>query len=195
MHLFVFIYETCLKATPHLTSIPIEADNNCDCVSKLQLSEKRPLSCLFSQSHVTIIPLPYMWELRGALHVHVCVYFCKCLCACVCVITHAVISSKLPFTPAEMKGFPLSQSSFFVSMVLWFCQNPRENRGGRKKINVPHHRQQSLPSGLPPFKSTRQHMHTRTVGGTNRRSCPCDLNLCIKCISALRTVCLGSFGY
>ena len=37
---------------------------------------------------------------------------------CVRMITHAVISGKPPFTPAEMKGFPLSQSSFFVSMVL-----------------------------------------------------------------------------
>lgn len=56
----------------------------------------------------------------------------------VCVITHAVISSTPPFTPSEMKGFPPSQSSFFVSMVLWFCQNPREKQRGReKKINFP----------------------------------------------------------
>ena len=55
---------------------------------------------------------------------------------CMCVITHAVISSTPPFTPGEMKGFPLSQSSFFVSMVLWFCQNPIEKRhwGLEKKI-------------------------------------------------------------
>lgn len=61
------------------------------------------------------------------------------------LITHAVISSKPPFTAAQMKGFPLSQSSFFVSMALWFCQNPGGNervggwelRGGRKKINDP----------------------------------------------------------
>lgn len=61
---------------------------------------------------------------------------CAYLCKSVCMITHAVISSKPPFTPAEMKGFPLSQSSFFVSMVLWFCQNPRENRGGRRKKSM-----------------------------------------------------------
>lgn len=109
-------------------------------------------------------------------YVYVCVHFCKC----VCVITHAVISGRPPFTLAEMKGFPLSQSSFFVSMVLWFCQNPKENRGGRKKINVPHHQQQSQPSRLPPYKYTLQHMHTHTVGNTkSEKSCPCAFNLFI----------------
>lgn len=80
-----------------------------------------------------------MWGLCSSLRgVRMCVF----LYMCVCVITHAVISGKPPLTLVEMKGFPLSQSSFFVSMVLWFCQNPRENRGmgwggGREKSMSP----------------------------------------------------------
>lgn len=43
------------KRALRLTFIPVMADNDCDCVSELQLSEKGPLSCLFSQSRATII--------------------------------------------------------------------------------------------------------------------------------------------
>ncbi len=77
-----------------------------------------------------------MSALRFLTCVRACIFVSVCVCVCVCMITHAVISGKPPFTLAEMKGFPLSQSSFFVSMVLWFCQNPRENRGGRKKKSM-----------------------------------------------------------
>ena len=39
----------------------------------------------------------------------VCMCFSVSVCACVCVITHAVISGKPPFTPAEMKGTKIKE--------------------------------------------------------------------------------------
>lgn len=125
--------------------------------------------------------VPYMCV---CVHVRACVRTSVSVCVCARVITHAVISGKPPFTPAEMKGFPLSQSSFFVSMVLWFCQNPRENRGGgggggkkKKKINVPHH----------PTTAGCHHASTHTytcidgqwAGGIEKKSCICYMNLVI----------------
>lgn len=80
-----------------------------------RLSETGPLTCLFSPITCNNHTLTFHANALES-HMGVCANFCKCVC--VCVITHAVISSKPPFTPAEMKGFPLSQSSFFVSMVL-----------------------------------------------------------------------------
>lgn len=145
-----------------VTFILVVADRAWDWMFEHQLSETGPLTCLFFPITCNNHTLTFHVNALQ-FHMGVCANFCKlvCVCVCLCVITHAVISSKPPFTPGEMKGFPLSQSSFFVSMVLWFCQNPIENGGiggWKKKINVPQHQQPPQPSRLPPCKYTHKHV-------------------------------------
>lgn len=99
------------------------ADNNCDCASEPRPGEKGtfelfifPITC---NNHTLTLHAG-----ASLLLTWVCVRACVCararatLSVRARLITHAVISGKPPFTPAEMKGFPLSQSSFFVSMAL-----------------------------------------------------------------------------
>lgn len=69
-----------------------------------------------------------------------------------------------------------------VSLFPWCYDSvkiPEKTEGGEKKINVPLHQQQSQPSRLPPYKRTRQHMHTQTVGDTKREKVALTPSICL----------------
>lgn len=116
-----------------MTFIPAGTDNNCDCVSELQLSEEAPLSCLF-QSCATIIPFPHIRV--DTLHRSRCVFLrelaeCVCDYPC-CYQQRAFIQSNRN----ERFSFVTKQFlCFHGAMIL--SKSQRKQRGGEKKNQSP----------------------------------------------------------
>lgn len=109
---------------------------------------------------------------------------CECfvvpyVCVCVCISVSVCVGLPMLLSAASRHSLQLKWKVFLchkaVSLFPWchyYVKIPEKTEGGEKKINVPHHQQQSQPSRLPPSKYTRQHMHTQAVGDRKKKVAP-----------------------
>lgn len=103
-------------------------------ILSVALSSSSP--CYFSPSHATITPSPYIFFVLPEVCVCVFVY------VCVRGISHAVISSQQLFKQLKEKVFFCQKALSLFPWCYYYVKIPQKKRGGGKKINVPHHRQQ-----------------------------------------------------